>query len=185
MEERRQVAGATRTVVVPNPNPNRTAPPQPQVAAPPALIEPIEQAPPARYQDDGTTSVESGSGSALGLGAGDLRSDSAAQRTSGIAGAVVSSLGSNLPFVPIPFWTLALLLASVPIMIAWRRSVLGMFDWDDGSLDGRGTFDNSQADLAPVPVASDIKNGSMTADGAASAPASAHLDAPDRGRHAA
>jgi hypothetical protein len=152
----------------------------------PVPAAPVEEPAPTRFQEGGSTSIEAGKGSALGLGSETLSSDPAARRTSGVAGAVVSGLGSNIPFVPIPFWTLALLLACIPILHVWRRSVLGMFDWDDGSIDGRGTFDNSQADLELVPVASEVKNSSMTADGAATAPApDAHPDAPDRRRHAA
>ena len=93
-------------------------------------------------------------------------------------------LGATLPLVPIPFWTLALLLACFPIARAWRRDVLGMFHWADGSIDGSGGLDEAIADFASVQDAREFKDHSMTADGDAPAP-SRPSSAPDRGRRAA
>lgn len=187
MEERKQVQGATRTVVVPGPAPKPIVEPQPRVEAPEPAA-PVEEIAPAAFQTVGRTTAESGTGSATGLGANDLESATAASRTksTGIKGALVDGLGGTIPFVPIPFWTLALLLACMPLLRVWRHSVLAMFDWPDGSIDGRGTFDNSTADLALVPVTTDIKHSTDRADGTVLAPDPApHSDAPERRRHAA
>jgi hypothetical protein len=185
MEERHQVKGRVTTVYVPRDDaPTVTEPVQdPQPAAPVADPEP-----PATFQPVGTTDRRAGKGSSLGLGGGSdiesLDADDAASRD-GIAGAVLGGLGSNLPLVPIPFWTLALLLACVPILVAWRRSVLGMFDWADGSVDGLGTMSDPLGELAYVPVAKDVKIASMTADGMAPAPHSLGTDDAPEGRRRA
>lgn len=184
MENRTKVSGGTRTVIVERPGDDTTeqAPPVTQPSEP---VEPVEEVlPPTTFQEIGDTSITSGNGSALGgLGGGSI--DQASDRN-GVAGAVIGALGANLPFIPIPFWTLALLAACIPILIAWRRSVLAMFEWSDGSIDGLGTTDDVHGELALVPVASDFKDRSTTADGDAPAPApSVSPDAPDRRRHAA
>jgi hypothetical protein len=187
MEERRQVEGEVRRVYVQRPSAPAPVTPEPvaPVAADPVapVIEPIEELVDAVFQDVGATSAEAGDGSALGLGAGSLSADQSSSRE-GIGGAILTGLGTTLPFVPIPFWTLALLLACFPLLRLWRRSVVGMFEWPDGSIDGRGTeYDDG---LALVPLAQEVKVASTTAD--ADAPASPNPvrpDAPDRRRRAA
>lgn len=183
IENRTKVSGGTRTVIVERPSDDATDQ-EPTVTQPSEPVEPVEQVlAPTAFQEVGETSISSGKGSALGgLGGG---IDQAADRK-GLAGAVIGGLGATLPFVPIPFWTLALLIACLPILVAWRRSVLAMFDWSDGSIDGLGTMDDVHGSLALVPVASDFKERSTVADGDAPAPASSvSLDAPDRRRPAA
>ncbi len=195
VEEKTQVEGETRTVVVRRPAP---AQPTPQVEQPsePAPSEPVEELPPATFTkvlDSSSTRGGSGSGSdtggvpksALGgVGAEGLQADAAASRE-GLGGKVMGGLSMTLPLVPIPFWTLALLLACFPLLRLWRSDVLGMFDWSDGSVDGRGTYSDVVGDLAPVAVAQEVKVGSTTADGAATAPAPVATSAPERGRRAA
>jgi hypothetical protein len=187
IEERRQVSGAIQTVFVDAPAQSQPADVAPQMPAEPAPAvgaprEPVEEeVPPARFEDAGRASTAGGGAALDGLEGLDPASD-----RQGLTGAIVGVLGVTLPFVPIPFWTLALLLACVPILRSWRRSVLGMFDWPDGSIDGHGTMANVHGELALVPVASEVKQRSMTADGVAPAPApSSPPDAPGRGRHAA
>jgi hypothetical protein len=182
IKETKQVEGATRTVVV-----TRPAPPAPATPEPPAEPEPAAPLPPASFTDVKETKVQSSGTSALGLGDEgiSLKADTAADRE-GLGGAIMGGLSATLPLVPIPFWTLALLLACFPILRLWRRSVLGMFDWNDGSVDGRGTYADPLEDLAPVAIASEVKVSSMTADGSAAAPAPvANPLAPERGRRAA
>ncbi|MCW2973505.1 MAG: hypothetical protein JWN72_1778 [Thermoleophilia bacterium] len=59
-----------------------------------------------------------------------------ANRRDGVGGAVLGGLSATLPGIPVPFWTLALLGISIPVVRRWRRNVLGMFDWsDDPSFD--------------------------------------------------
>jgi hypothetical protein len=182
LENRTQVAGATRTVVVTRPADD--APVEPVVDDPgPAAPPSTEEVPPATFQDVRRTTIESGSGSAV-AGLGD-EVDPTASRSRAVGGAVIGALGSNIPLVPIPFWTLAMLLACVPILRAWRRSVLGMFEWSDGSIDGLGTMPDVHGALAPVAVASGVKDRSMTADADAPATAVTAPHAPDGGRHAA
>lgn len=184
MSETNQVAGATRTVVV-----TRPAPPAPAAPAPVVVPEPAAPLPPASFTDIQKTKVQAGGSSALGLGDGGgpegLEADTAANRE-GLGGAIMGGLSSNLPLIPIPFWTLALLLACFPLLRLWRRDVLGMFEWSDGSIDGSGTYADVADDLASVPLAQEVKVASMTADGTAAAPAPVvNPLAPDRGRRAA
>ncbi len=183
INETTQVAGATRVVEVTRPAPPAPAVPEEPIEPAPAK-EPLPL-PEATFTDVQPTNVEAGGSSALGLGTEGLNADSAASRE-GIGGAIMGGLSSNLPLIPIPFWTLALLLACFPILRLWRRSVLGMFDWNDGSVNGRGTYANTDGDFASVPLAQEVKVGSMTADGTAAAPAPVvNPLAPDRGRRAA
>lgn len=169
LEERRQVAGAVRTVTVERPSQETVEPADDVVEE--AVEEIEEEVPPATFQDVGATTIEANKRSALsGVSAAD-EVDHAASRTAerggdaGVTGLLVGALGTSLPLVPIPFWTLAILLAIVPILRTWRRSVLEMFEWSDGSIDGRGTMPSTSDDLVPVRVASGIKVGSTTADG--------------------
>ncbi|MCW2922513.1 MAG: hypothetical protein JWL76_2387 [Thermoleophilia bacterium] len=182
MGETNQVAGATRTVVV-----KRPAPPAPAEPVEPAIVEPTpaEPLPPATFSPIKKTNIQSGGTSALGLGTEGLKVDTAASRE-GLGGAIMGGLSSNLPLIPIPFWTLALLLACFPLLRLWRRDVLGMFEWSDGSINGSGTYADVVDDLSSVPLAQEIKVGSMTADGTAAAPAPVvNPLASDRGRRAA
>lgn len=180
MNETTQVAGATRVVEV-----TRPAPPAPALPEEPIEPAPAEPLPDATFTTVRPTKVEAGGSPALGLGTEGLSADTASSRE-GVGGAIMGGLSSNLPLIPIPFWTLALLLACFPILRLWRRSVLGMFDWSDGSVDGRGTYADTNGRLASVPVAQEVKVSSKTADGTATARAPADNPlAPDRGRRAA
>lgn len=194
VEEKTQVEGETRTVVVRRPAPAQPTQ-QPEQPAEPAPSEPVEELPPATFTKVLDSSSRGGSGSGSGKGAApksavggvgtdSLQADAAASRE-GLGGKVMGGLSMTLPLVPIPFWTLALLLACFPLLRLWRADVLGMFDWSDGSVDGRGTYADVVGDLAPVAVAQEVKVGSMTADGAATAPAPIATSAPERGRRAA
>ncbi|MCW2922931.1 MAG: hypothetical protein JWM98_335 [Thermoleophilia bacterium] len=150
----------------------------------PPVAAPVKEAPaPTLWQplkSHGTSGTE---GSALGLDREGLTADAASQRD-GIGGAISGGLTSTLPLVPIPFWALALLLACFPIARLWRRDVLAMFDWADGSINGSGGFDDVLGDLPSVHRATDLKHRSTTADGDASALVTPE-SAPDRGRRAA
>lgn len=181
VNETKQLAGETRVVEVTRPAP--PAPVEPVAPVEPAPV--VEPLPKATFTEVQKTKVEAGGSPALGLGSEGLRADSAASRE-GVGGAIMGGLSSNLPLIPIPFWTLLLLLACFPILRLWRRSVLGMFDWSDGSVDGRGVYADMVGDLSLVPLAQEVKVGSMTADGTAAAPAPVvNPLAPDRGRRAA
>lgn len=188
IEEKTVVAGEVRRVFV-----ERPAEPQPRVAEP-VVEEPVAETPepvqepivPAGFTKVVETTMAQGRGSSLsGVGGGEeLDAEPAADRRRGVSSRLVSGLGANLPFVPIPFWTLLLPLACIPLLRVWRRELLAMFDWPDGSVDGRGTFDDGLGHLAPVLVANEVKDRSMTADGDAPAPVTT-TDAPGRRRHAA
>ncbi len=184
MEETTNVAGETRVVEVKRPA--QASPPPVNDESVVETAPPVEELPPAKFTNVPKTGTEGGGNSALGLGTGGFKADAAASRE-GLGGAIMGGLSSTLPLVPIPFWTLALLLACFPILRVWRRSVLGMFEWDDGSIDGRGTFVELHDDLGNVPLAQEVKIVSMTADGTAVAPATVANNplAPDWGRHAA
>lgn len=187
IEEKVQVPGRVQTVVVNRPDPNagtdRPAAPADPAPRPVAEAEPFV---PAVFSDVRPRSVRS-EGSALGLGSGEspLATDSvSSSERQGLTGTVLGGLSASLPLIPIPFWTLALLLAAFPVARLWRSDVLSMFDWNDGTLDGTGDIDHLDGELAPVPVASDLKVHSMTAD--ADAPAQTGTTfAPGRGRRAA
>jgi hypothetical protein len=67
---------------------------------------------------------------------------------------VSNALGQSLPFVPIPFWALALLVLAVPLSLLWRRNALSMFRWTDG--DDWLPEDSSKIDvLKSAPVDAD------------------------------
>lgn len=191
METKTQVAGETKTIFVEK-QPDPTTPAPTTTAPEPETKTVVEEIKDAVFQKVTSRDVKrTGSAiSGLASGSGDaaadpLAADQAAQRD-GIGGRVASGLTSTLPGVPIPFWTLALLLATFPIARAWRRSVLGMFDWADGSVDGAGTPADVLGDLPIVHDAHDLKIASKTADGGAPLHHVTTSDsAPDRGRHAA
>lgn len=199
VEERVQVPGRVNTVVVTRPDPNATTP-APTTPAPDP-VEPVDDTPepaaplPVTFTKlfDSTLNSGSGTRSAIGGLGGDseagggspFAADQASSRE-GLGGQIRSGLSYSLPFVPIPFWTLALLLACLPIASYWRGTVVGMFDWADGTIDGSGSIDDVDGDLATVPVATDLKIHSMTADADAPAPlGTASTFAPERGRQAA
>lgn len=167
-QESRVVQG-TPTVI------ERTRPSEPTPAEPtPVAPAPAEPEPPASFQEVVERSVET-VGSAVDLSPDGSFDESEA---GGFSGALAGGFGTTLPLVPIPFWTLALLLACVPVARVWRRSVLGMFEWPDGSEDGRGSF----ADLDDVAFARDFKAAGWDADDDASPPA---RERPDQERVAA
>jgi hypothetical protein len=74
------------------------------------------------------SSYGTGGSSAVGLGdsggAGGLNGSGG-----GALGALGRGLGSSIPGVPIPFWSLLLLLVALPLAGMWRKSTLAMFDW--------------------------------------------------------
>ena len=76
------------------------------------------------FGSDGT------SASATQLGEGVAPGKSSDSSSSGLGG-LTSALGGSLPFVPIPYWTLALLGAAIPLALWWRKGTLGMFEWND------------------------------------------------------
>lgn len=210
VEERTQVAGDVNTVYVTRPAPTAATPADqaPAGEQPPATpVEPEEPPVPVTFTridklDFGTKGPALGLGSAVGglrttddepaagaaAAAGDEPDALVAGKTAGregISGAVMDGLSATLPLVPIPYWTLVLLLACLPIARMWRGSVLSMFDWADGTIDGTGGTDGLDDDLAPVRVANGLKVRSTTADGDAPAPTATPSFAPDRGRRAA
>lgn len=199
IENRTQVAGEVRRVFVERPGsaapqsvaPAPVVPEEPVVETPPAVQEQVDEPlAPTRFSDVAQTRAQLGRGSALnGVGGRQaLDADPAAKRTMddrrGVVSRIIGGLGSDLPLVPIPFWTLLLPLACIPLLRLWRREALARFEWADGSIDGKGTVDDGMGELAPVLVASQVKVRSSTADGVAPAPATIP-DAPGRRRHAA
>lgn len=187
MKTKTRVEGRTTTVFVPRNDTTTTEQPTPQQPAP--VVEPTPEAPlpPATFQQlVGLSDALGKDGSSLALGDHELAADSSGDGRGGVAGAIMGGLGSNLPFVPIPFWTLLLLLLMLPVLVFWRRDVLEMFEWSDGSIDGAGTMPDPLGELAIVPLANDFKDRSIIADGEASAPPPAlSTDAPDGRRRAA
>jgi hypothetical protein len=69
-----------------------------------------------------------------------VKVDAAAER-SGVGGAIAAGLSATLPGIPIPFWTLVMLAAAIPLARGWRRNVLDMFEWNDGTTNGSGDPD--------------------------------------------
>lgn len=59
----------------------------------------------------------------------------------GVGAAISDGLNATLPGVPIPFWSLLLLGLAVPITRLWRRSLMGMFEWDDDDEVSEGSLD--------------------------------------------
>jgi hypothetical protein len=76
-------------------------------------------------------------------------------------GGLTSALGGSLPFLPIPFWTLALMCLAIPLALLWRRSTLGMFEWPD-----EAEFQELPLDELPL----GLKASQLGADGAPSQP---------------
>lgn len=146
-EERKVAVRGEQTIITktrPAPAPVEEEPvvePSPEPVVEEVVPEPVRIQP-------RTKGAKRSSSSALGL-------DTAAtdlERTAGrdqqdLASNVLDGLNATLPGIPIPFWTLGFLLAALPIAVLWRRSVLGMFEWSDGSIDGFGT---PQTDGGPV-----------------------------------
>lgn len=191
VEERTQVAGEVRKVYVTRPGttttaPTTTSPVTPVTTSPDPIVDTQPQdevVADAVFQPlRGLDSSERGV-SSVGLGSQGLTAEPAASRE-GIGGSIASALSMTLPFLPIPFWVLALLLMCLPMAHLWRRSTLGMFDWPDGSVNGYGDMPKVDDDLAAVQVATALKNDSKTTDGAAPAPVQSP-SAPDRGRRSA
>jgi hypothetical protein len=75
-----------------------------------------------------------------GLGAGGLNGDG----SSGAFGALARGLGGSIPGVPIPFWSLLLLLVALPLSGMWRKSTLAMFDWPGEGVSGLDDFDGTE-----------------------------------------
>lgn len=177
MEEKTQVAGETKTVYVERDEDPTDAAPETDTSETPARTVEEEVFVPATFTKPrarATSSSGSGSGSggaaapsSVELGDEGLQLDAAASR-SGISGAVTGGLTATLPLVPIPFWTLALMFACLPLARAWRRNVLGMFDPPDIDLE-------LVPKIAPIPHAPPFKD----------APDDADVDAPERSRTAA
>lgn len=193
IENKVQVPGRVETVVVNRPGPVQPAEPAPPVAPqtndPAPKVEDPEPLLPTSFTKllDGSALGGGATSAVGGLGGSEgspFEAEQAASRE-GLGGAIMSGLTMSLPFLPIPFWTLALLLACLPIARTWRSNVLGMFDWADGTIDGSGGLDHLDDDFATVPVATEFKHRSITADADAPAPLGTRISAPERGRQAA
>lgn len=128
----------------------------------PALPQPKAAKQPVAFQDVAPRGRAEGSALAITEPATDFTAD-----REGLSGSVMSGLNATLPGVPIPFWTLAFLLACLPIASQWRRSVLGMFEWSDG----RDDVDDGE-DLLLVPDAQEIKDRTIATDGEDAGPGS-------------
>jgi hypothetical protein len=192
MEERVQVPGRVETVVVTRPDPNQqveTTPVAPPKDTAPEPAKPEVETPlPTSFTKLLEGADLLGKGSSVGGLDGSEASPLAAEQAStreGIGGSIMNGLTMTLPLVPIPFWTLALLLACIPVAKLWRTDVLAMFDWADGSIDGSGSLDYVDGDLATVPVANEFKPRMTTADADAPALVGTSSSAPERGRQAA
>lgn len=101
------------------------------------------------------TNDEQRGSSSVGLAENGLTSEGGSNR-GGLGGALVAGLSATFPGIPIPFWTLAVLLLCVPIARVWRNSVRSMFAADTvmrAALPG-DRFD----DLANVPDARSVKD---------------------------
>jgi len=146
------------------------------VAADPAepVEEVVEQGGAATFTKLISTSRRPGyQGSAVeGLGPKTITSTTASgRRKKGFGSAIASGLGATLPLIPIPYWTLGLLLVCFPLARLWRRNVLEMFEWTDGSVDGSGgEFDYMLTEIADRPLTHNVKTDSMTADSEETAP---------------
>lgn len=157
--ERTQAPGRVEKVFVERPAPERVAP-APRRQRP--VATPVEPEAPTTFQAlDEREATEPRSSV-------DLGSDGLIESRQ--VGSVLDGLGGTLPLIPIPFWTLALLLACFPIARMWRRSVAEMFEWPDGSIDGLGSGIDQSEDLATIRVASgSLKAGGPGDDGGGSA----------------
>lgn len=95
-----------------------------------------------------------GEGSSVNLGSEGLFGGRDDGDLGGAYGVLAKGLGATLPGVPIPFWSLLLLLVAVPFTMWWGRSTLGMFEWPD---EGES--------LGPVTdLTEDVKPGGDSAD---------------------
>jgi hypothetical protein len=119
---------------------------RPAVAAP-AVAEPVAEtpvpevaapiaAPPTFTQIVGGQMDTASKESAVSLPRS-VKVDTASEH-SGVGGAISAGLTATIPGIPIPFWTLVLLAGAIPLARTWRRNVLDMFEWDDGTTNGSG-----------------------------------------------
>ncbi|MCW2959974.1 MAG: hypothetical protein JWM90_361 [Thermoleophilia bacterium] len=168
LEQKKTITAPGTTKYVDVKRPAAPAPavatPEPTPDADPVVEEPLQ---PAGFQEVVRRTLRE-SGPAVDLGSDTFDSDASADRAApgGRVGRIVSGgLSASLPFVKIPYWTLLLLAACVPILRAWRRSVLGMFDWPDGTIDGSGMPDDSFADLPNVQLGRSFKDDRISTDG--------------------
>lgn len=159
--ETNSVPGPVKTVTVTRPaadtpTPTPTPTEQPVEEPVPAMVA-AAPTPSVRTAPDGTPQ------SSVKLASDGLEITRAATRSRhGITGSILGGLTATLPIVPIPYWTLAILLGCYPIARAWRRNVSHMFDWPDSSTAGS---------IAGNPRAIDVKAGMESADAEASIPA--------------
>jgi hypothetical protein len=164
--------------------PRRT--PAPEVA-PPTAAEPL---PPATFQELVSSSDDTAvRNTAVALPDTLTNARPASVRDGGFSRVVSSGLTTTLPIIPIPFWTLVLMLAAIPIARAWRRSTVGMFDWPEEHEHAHASSMRIPATIAATAVvqhAQLVKNASTASDAPAPAPTThAARIAPDRGRRAA
>lgn len=158
MEQRTTVKVDGATTVVEQERPAARSPAEP--AGPRPVTTPRKLADPAFQPVTGRDTADHGT--ALALDSLDSESSASVERDGGggLGGSVMSGLTATLPGIPIPFWTLAMLLACLPIAAAWRRDVLGMFDWPE---------EDEAADTGPglqeVLVTSGVKDRSAATDG--------------------
>jgi len=73
---------------------------------------------------------EKGSSSSVSLGSEGLNAGSNASGA-GAFGFITSGLGTTIPGLPIPFWSLLIFVLVVPMTHFWRRSLLDMFEWPE------------------------------------------------------
>ncbi|MCW2956520.1 MAG: hypothetical protein JWO69_1389 [Thermoleophilia bacterium] len=166
--------GTTKVIEVERQETTEPVAEEPVVAAPePEVLKPVT---PAGFQEVVTRSVPK-AGSAVDLGRGDFSADSVADRErSSVGKAITGGLNATLPFIPIPFWTLVLLAVCFPLARAWRRDVMTMFDWSDGTIDGSG---DAFIDLRNVQRNNPFKEVDKPSDGQTHQPAAS---VPDRER---
>ena len=73
---------------------------------------------------------DKGSSSSVSLGNEGLNAGSNASGA-GAFGFISRGLGSTIPGLPIPFWSLLIFLLVAPLTHLWRRSLVGMFEWPE------------------------------------------------------
>lgn len=98
-----------------------------------------------------TTLASLGDASRDELPEGDAAGLAASRSRDGVVGSIADGLTATVPGLPIPYWTLALLMACFPIARYWRRSMLAMFDDADGAaVAGLHPFAGDQALKDPI-----------------------------------